>query len=303
VTERITQSMLTTNLLADLQNVTNQLSTTQQQLSSGKSILKPSDDPFGTAKAMQLSADLASNQQYQTNVNNAISWQNSSDTALNDINSLAQQARTLVVQGANGTLDASDRQTIVDQLDQIIDSIKTAANTQYAGSYIFAGGKTTTPPYTTGGTFDGADYDDSYSGDSTALNSEIGPSVQVKINTIGQSVIGDSTTGLLATLRQVQSDLESNPDGLQADLSALDSEGDTITSAQATVGATSNRLSTALSRLQQLQETETSLLSNTQDADIAQLSVDFSQQQAVFQAALKAGASIIQPSLMDFLSS
>ena len=54
-------------------------------------------------------------------------------------------------------------------------------------------------------------------------------------------------------------------------------------------------------RLQQLEESTTQLLSNTEDADMAQTMVDFSQQQAVYQAALKAGAEIIQPSLMDFL--
>ena len=63
MTTRITQSMLTTNVLADLNNITSQLQQTQNELSSGKSILKPSDDPFGTARALQYRADLAANQQ------------------------------------------------------------------------------------------------------------------------------------------------------------------------------------------------------------------------------------------------
>jgi flagellar hook-associated protein 3 FlgL len=63
----------------------------------------------------------------------------------------------------------------------------------------------------------------------------------------------------------------------------------------------SNRLSTALTRLQQIQESTTSLLSNTEDADVSQVMVNLTQEQTVYQAALKAGANLVQPSLMDFL--
>jgi len=74
-----------------------------------------------------------------------------------------------------------------------------------------------------------------------------------------------------------------------------------VNTVRATVGARANRIQTALSRVQQLEETNTRLLSETEDADMAETFVTFSQQQTVYQAALKAGAQLIQPSLMDFL--
>ncbi len=118
-------------------------------------------------------------------------------------------------------------------------------------------------------------------------------------------MIGDGSTAgsLLATLRQISTDLKANNStALQGgDLSALDTANAAVTTAQATVGARTDRLSTALTRLQQLQESTTQLLSTTEDADMAQAAVNFSQQQVAYQAALKAGAQIIQPSLMDFL--
>lgn len=294
---RITGQMLTTSLLSDLNSITDKLAQSQSRLSSGKQILKPSDDPFGTARALAYRDELAQNQQYQTNINNATSWQNATDTALGDIGDLAQRARDLVVQGANDSTGANGRTAIAAEIDQIIESIKTAANTQYAGRYIFAGSKTTTAPYTANGP-------DTYNGDTGALNTEIGPSVQVPINVDGQSVIGDGTSGLLATLRQISADLQSgNTTALQTtDLQAMDTENDNITNIRATVGAREDRLTTALSRLQQLEQSTTNLLSNTEDADMAQTMVDLSQQQAVYQAALKAGADIVQPTLMDFLS-
>jgi flagellar hook-associated protein 3 FlgL len=77
---------------------------------------------------------------------------------------------------------------------------------------------------------------------------------------------------------------------------------DSVSTARAVVGASQNRLATASSRLQDLQQTATSLLSDTEDADMAKTMVDFSTQSAVYQSALRAGAQIIQPSLMDFLT-
>jgi flagellar hook-associated protein 3 FlgL len=290
--------MLATTLLSDLSNLTNQMSKSQQQLSSGKQILKPSDDPFGTSRALAYRADLAANQQYQTNINNATGWQNATDTALQNIEQLVQRARDLTVQGATDTSGPSGREAAAAEIDQIVESIKTAGNTQYAGRYIFSGAMTTTPPYTPGG-------GDTYDGDSTSLQTEIGQSVQVPFNIVGQNVIGDGTTAgsVIETLRTISADLKAgNGSALQTtDLSALDAANDTITSAQAQVGAMSNRLSTALTRLQQIQESTTSLLSDTEDADTSQVIVNLTQEQTVYQAALKAGANLVQPSLMDFL--
>ena len=76
---------------------------------------------------------------------------------------------------------------------------------------------------------------------------------------------------------------------------------DTLTSAISVVGATSNRLTTAASRLSELEQSTTSLLSDTQDADMAQTMIDFSTQQSVYQSALAAGSRIVQSSLLDFL--
>jgi flagellar hook-associated protein 3 FlgL len=289
--------MLNQTLLYDLRNVTTQLSTSEQQLSSGYKLNQPSDDPYGASQALKLRADLASNQQYQSNVQDANSWQNVADTALGDIGDAIQRARDLVLQGANDTNDSGDRQAIVTELNQLIDSIKTDGNTQYAGRYIFSGTKTNTQPYQLGA-------NDAYSGDTAMITREIGVGVQVAINQPGASIIGDGTGGLLATLRGIVTDLQSgNTNALSTnDLNALDSANDQLLNARAQVGALSNRLTTASNRLQSTEQSTTQLLSNVQDADMTQVMINFSTQQAAYQAALRAGAQIIQPSLMDFLS-
>src|SRR5205807_2333685 len=200
---RITQNMLSRNLLSDLQGDMDKLSATQQKLSSGKELTQPSDDPFGTSRALQYRADLAQNQQYQRNVDEANSWQSVTDTALSKISDSLLRVRDLVVQGANDTSGQSARSDIAAEITQLIDSIKAEGNTQYAGRYVFAGSATTTQPYQMGAS-------DTYSGNAEVMKREIGPNVRIDLNQTGITVLGDTNSGLLKTLRTVVADLQAN---------------------------------------------------------------------------------------------
>ncbi|HVV58492.1 MAG TPA: flagellar hook-associated protein FlgL [Gaiellaceae bacterium] len=292
---RITNSMVSRTVLADIQNVQAQLTSTQERLSSGKEITKPSDDPFGTSRALLFTSEISANTQYQSNVQDASSWLTTTDAALSSMSSDAGRARDLILEGANGSFDQNDRDAIADELDQLADSIKTAGNSQYAGNYVFGGTVTQTPPFAMGAV-------DTYAGNSAAINRSIGQGVTMQVNITGDQVVSP----ILAAIRQAAIDLRSGgtPGNLgTTDLAALDAATAQLSSAQATVGARENRLTTAASRLQQLEQAQSQQLSDTQDADMAQTMIDFSTQSAVYQAALKAGATLIQPSLMDFLSS
>jgi flagellar hook-associated protein 3 FlgL len=303
---RITQSMVSARVLSDLQDVSNRLSRTQEKLSSGKELTRPSDDPFATSQALTLSNDLEGTQQYERTVNDATSWANMTETTLASINSAAQRARTLLVQAGNDTNDTTDRSAIADEIDQLIEEVKGDANAQYGGQYIMSGAATTTAPYVVGG----SPPDDSYHGDTNGVFRQIGPGVSVQINTVGSSVLGSGVPGdggLISVLRSISQHLRggtaADGDSLRTtDLQALDSSLDTVSSARATNGATTNRLSSAASRLQEIEQSTTSLLSDTQDADMAKTMIDFSMQQTVYQSALRAGANIVQASLLDFLS-
>src|SRR5581483_4341953 len=168
----------------------------QNELSSGKKLTKPSDDPFGTSRALSDSSDLAANQQYQTNASDINSWLSASDTALSSVNDDLGRVRDLVLQAANGSMSQTDLDSISTELGQLADSIKSDANTQYAGSYIFSGSQTGTQPFTVGGP-------DTYNGDSTAITRELGQGVTMQVNVTGDTVI----TPILAAIRQAQADM------------------------------------------------------------------------------------------------
>ncbi len=300
---RITNSMISRSVLSDLNDVSTRLAKTQQRMSSGKQITRASDDPYGTSRALSLRGDVAATQQYQRNVGEAEAWQNVTDSALGTITASIHRARELTIQGASDSAGPAARQAAAAEIDQLIESIKQDANASYGGRFVFAGTATNTSPYTVNGT-------DAYAGDSGTVAREIGPGVSVQVNVLGSDVLGQGQAAgdgkLLNVLRDISQHLKSNTVAdantlRNADLKGLDTSLDTINQARATVGATTNRLESANGRLQQVEESVTSLLSNVEDADMAKTYVDYSMQQSVYQSALKSGANIVQQSLLDFL--
>ncbi len=155
-----------------------------------------------------------------------------------------------------------------------------------------------TKPYATGS--------DAYAGDAGAINREIGPSTTVQVNQSAGGILGSGTAAsdgkLLDVLRTISAHLQSTAPADQAalgttDLQRLDAVADQLGQMRAQTGAVANRLSLAQTRLAQSQDTATSALAQVEDADMAQTLVDYSTQQTAYQAALKAGAYLIQPSL------
>ena len=298
---RITTQMTASMTLNDLQQSLNRLDTTQQQLSSGKKLNQPSDDPYGTSQAMSLNGQLSSLNDYTNNITDGTAWTQQATTSLGDIDSMVQRVRELVVQASNGTYTQSDLNASASEVNQLIDAIKQEANASYNGQYIFSGTSTGTAPYQTGST-------DTYQGGTGSVDRLIGPNTTLSINTNISSLLGNGQAsgdgGLLDTLRTIASDMQSGNTGAigGADLKNLDSNFGTLTQMEANVGAITNRLTLASTRIEQLQNSDTAALSNVQDADMATVAINFSTEQAAYSAALKAGANIVQSSLLDFLN-
>jgi flagellar hook-associated protein 3 FlgL len=298
---RITTQMTAHMTLSDLNQSLSRLQTTQQQMSSGKRINQPSDDPYGTGLALQLNSQLAGLNDYSRNVTDGIAWTQSATSSLSSIDTMVQRVRELAVQASNGTNSQSAMAASAAEVNQLIDAIKQEANTQYNGQNIFAG-TASGAPYQTGA-------NDAFSGNAGAVQRLIAPATTVQVNghlggVLGNGQASDPSGGnLLYTLRQIAGDMQSgNTTALSGtDLKKLDANFSSLTQLEAQVGAVTDRLNLAASRIQDLQTSDTRALSADQDADFAQTSIDFSTEQAAYTAALRASASIVQASLMNFL--
>ncbi len=301
---RITNEMSSQMTLAGIETALDRVDTTQQQLSTGKKINQPSDDPSGTSLALQLNSQLSNLNTYSNNVTDGTGWAQASGSALTDITNAVQRIRSLTLEAANGTQTTADMQASGQEVNQLIDEIKQDANTQYNGQSVFAGSATTTAPYQSGS-------NDAYAGNTASVNRQIGPNTTLAINGNLGAVLGSgqTTSGqpagdglLLNTLRNISDAMQSGTSNqLTGDLSSLDTNFNSLAGLTANGGAVQDRLQMAASRIETLQTSDTQVLSNTQDADMASTEISFSTEQAALTAALQAGASIVQQSLMNFL--
>lgn len=290
---RVTDASSRYGSLAGLQSAASRLATLQTQLASGRQINAPSDNPAGTARALQLRADMKRNTQYMDNSRDAIGWMSTSDAAYSQTVRLVQNARTLVVQGMNtGASTPTSAATIADQIDALRSSLLQVANSTYNGRPLFGGNTTGATAYDASG---------NYLGDSGSISRTVGAQATVQINQTGPQVFGPAGGDLFTLLANISTALRTNPSALTGQLNQLDGALARISAAQAAEGAT----------YQQVQNTQTvqaangvsltSQLSDLQDIDLADMAVRVSAANVTYQAALQTTANVRQLSLLNFL--
>src|SRR5579864_303578 len=133
--------------LANLQVLEGQMAQTQQQVSSGVRIAKPSDDPAALGDVLQLESDLGRVTQVTGNLNQVKGQVDTAETTLESATQLLSQVNTLGTQGANGTLTASERATLGDQVGQILSQLVSVSRTTFEGQYVFSGNQDSSQPY------------------------------------------------------------------------------------------------------------------------------------------------------------
>lgn len=315
MSSRVTNNMMSDRLLADLRVGYERLADTQRSISSGKRVEKPSDDPLAAAQVRLRRAELEGLERHRAGADAATTWMSAADTALGRLNDILSRARELTVQAANGTVSDVDRRRIADEIDQLAEASKDALNVRMGDTYIFSGTATTTSPYAVG-------TGDAYQGNTAAVVRDVGPGVAVQLNPsvptvpsgtaalTGQALLGGGQAAgdgrVLDALRDLSAHLRGGTaadlDAVRTtDLQALDRNMRAVIDARATVGATQNRVDAAVTRLDDLQGAATTALSDLEGVDLAKALTDLTVQQTAYQTALRAGAQIIQPTLMDFL--
>ena len=232
--ERITSAMLAASTLNDLNSTLGALQRSGSELSSGRKILEPSDDPYGASHAIELqSQQLDGLTEYAASVQDGIAWTQTASGALSNMTEVLQRVRELVVEANNGSYGPADLSGIATEVTQLTEAIKQDAETQYAGQYVFSGTDTTTAPYQEG-------EHDEYKGDTEAITRSLGPGASVTISTNLASVLGSGQRAkdgkLLDVLRTIAQHLgEATPESRAAlgstDLKELDKNMEALTQA------------------------------------------------------------------------
>lgn len=144
---RITNKIITSNLNKSIQRNLSQVSRSQEQLATGKSMLRPSDKPESLSQLLSVKSTLSYMEQHNRNLDDGLSYLNLNDSSMQNLGDVLHQITDLAVQGANGTYTREDMAAIGEQVDKMIDHIIDLANSSVGGRYIYAGTKNNRPPF------------------------------------------------------------------------------------------------------------------------------------------------------------
>ncbi len=183
---RITQNILLNNAIRDITRNAVRLNLFRQQLSTGRRVNQPSDDPATFLRIIPLTNEIASVRRFQENAVLAKDLLNTASSAFQDASAIMAEARKIAVQGANGTLNDSDRQTLASSTDQLLRQMLGLANSRLGDRYLFSGTRTSVQPFVltegTGGTFV------TYNGNGDQVKVEVAPGVETAVTSSGETL-------------------------------------------------------------------------------------------------------------------
>ena len=268
---------------------------TQDRLATGKRLRRPSEDPIGMNRALELRAALRAREQEGRNAADGKMWMDLADSKLQDVVGQLQRARELAVRGATYT-GPQEREAIALEIGQLRDDIVALANSQHQGRGLFSGFSGGDAVQNVAGTW-------TYVGDAGQINRRVGENEVVTIN-----ITADVAFGFTAG-RDVFSVLDDLETALYADdtpaietgLAEIDDSLQTVLGGLGIIGARANQVETAIARNADDMITLTQQLSSLEDVDIAEAVMDLELQQTAYEAALAAFARSSQSSLVDFL--
>lgn len=276
-----------------------QINRTQNQLSSGKRILTPADDPSGSTQVLSLGQVIDTTNQYQRNADAATARLNIEDSTLSSAVDLLQRARELAVQGNNGTENAASRKAIATEVRQLADSMMGLANTKDSnGEYLFAGYKTQQQPFSSNGA---GTY--TYNGDQGQRSVQIGPTRQIATSDSGQNVfmnIPGGSGSVFSMLNKLASDMESNsPD--PSSITDMDTAIKNLSGVRAAVGARLNAIDLQKNANDSAVLQYQTAQSKIQDLDYASAISQLNLQMTGLQAAQQSYIKVQGLSLFNYL--
>jgi len=279
----------------------------QQQIASGRRILRPSDDPVAAARALEVTQSRDILTQYTTNQNNAMSALGLVEGQLGSATEILQSVRELVIQAGNPSLTAANRQSLAVALRAHYNSLMGIANSADGqGQFMFSGYQGATKPFS--GTVDdlisNALPDVDYHGDDGQRRIQVSATRQIEVSDPGSDVFVNTGNGesVFKSMATFIGQLELNDTtGLTTAITKITNAGDNILSARAALGSRMNELESLGYLNQDLGLQYDQALSNLQDLDYAKAISDLTLKQNQLQAAQESFSRISQLSLFDYL--
>jgi flagellar hook-associated protein 3 FlgL len=235
---RISDSMKFSSVQRSLGALRSRHATLTNQISSGRKVLAPSDDPVAAAKLLRLNARASRTVDYQNTIKAVSADASMSEGSLDQASQLMVHAHELAIQGANDALSPNDRSALALEVASLKQQLVATANGRGQRGFLLSGSQTATPP------FDGNGV---YQGDDIEHEVEISPGVRTRVSVTGADAFtAAGGTDAFAALEALHTALLSNDSAsISATLGDLESSRAQIVRVQDQSGLIMNRLDTA----------------------------------------------------------
>ena len=286
------------DLLAALSQNQEQINTDLEQISSGQSVNEPSDDP--AAAALVVNADQTSQaDQFLRSIGSVSEELQNADSTLNSVTTALQQAISLGVEGANGTLNSADQQAIAVQLQGIQSQLVNLANLSYQGNYVFAGTASQTPPYVLDPT---SSSGVTYQGNAGVNSITIGSLYAVQTNLPGSQLFSSSGNDVFQSIQDLINGLQSgNTTAISTAVGEVTTASNFVDQQRVFYGNTISQLNAQTTYL----NSETTQLAQQQNtlgaADLPSVISNLESSQVSRQATLESMSNTLQNNLFNFL--
>lgn len=300
---RITNNIITQNIISSLQQNMREIASLQQKISSGQNIHRLSDDPPSLWQVISLKERLVSQEQYHRNIEDGLLWLNEVDRSLDSANQILQKALDISLWGANVDSGTVDLQALVTETDSLINQMLDVVNTPLGERYVFAGYHKGEKPFLRQGTETGEEIVFNPALSEEALGTtirEILPQTSEEVSFNGKELFIDSN--LFAHLFDLKNALEKKDTTVIRDCMVnLTADQDLILQTRATTGAKANRLNLVKETLATQETNLQESLSSLQSADITITVTELASRMLTYQASLASATKVLQMSLVNFL--
>lgn len=268
--------------------------TLQTELSTGSSILTPSDNPAGATQALAAQAASTQANTWVSNAKDGLSRLGLANQTLNQVLSEVSQLQQTVESTSTAVVSPTGTAALASQLQGISQSLLAEANTSYEGYAIFGGTSAQSNAFDTAG---------NYQGNTTVPTRTVGPGITLPAGVTGDSVFGSGTSGLFGVIAQTVSDLRSGNVNavLGTDLGKINSFYDKIQGSAATVGSLYDEMQAASTQASSTAQTLSTQASNLTSVDLPQAATELSLQNSTLQSALYSLAQVVPTSLLQYL--
>jgi flagellar hook-associated protein 3 FlgL len=288
----------------------------QNEASTGLSVQSPSDNPAAMQNTLNDLSGQVAQQQYASNINTIQSRANSIYTVLQSLQTISSRVGEIATAAGNVTNSPTDLNNYAGEVSSLIQQAAQLLNTKdpATGQYLFGGTNSGQPPYAVATDANGNVTGVTYQGNASVNQTEIAPGVTIAVDVPGENTSGSGAYGVVTDSR-TGADLFNHLIALQNDLSSgntsaitstdapnLQNDQNNLTYQVANNGNVQARLNTAATLATSQANSLNGLISNESGADLVQVLTQLTQTQTAYQAALQSSASIMQLSLLNYLS-